>query len=215
MFGNLSKNPVNLSNFIDIFGNSIFSSEATGSAIIPESPHVRVPQIRGNARQTLAFRIEKSPTRLLILPAIGSVHRHSGVGADQGGRVRRNDGFVVKRISRLRRDRPPCLSVALAPFLYRGECDRRAARGGPPCPPVSGMSIPVRNLGQARRPVPTENNLEGRIGVFQQTLKGGRGERRHPAVNASGDTLSTNQNDSNAGDLVHPPRSSSRAWAIL
>ena len=44
-------------------------------------------------------------------------------------------------------------------------------RGGPPCPPVSGMSMPVRGLGQARRPVPTANNLEGRIGLFQHPLK--------------------------------------------
>ena len=36
--GNLSKNPVNLSIFIEFFGNSLSSSEATGSAIIPESP---------------------------------------------------------------------------------------------------------------------------------------------------------------------------------
>ena len=35
---NLSKNPVNLSNFIEIYGNSIFSNEAPGFAIIPKSP---------------------------------------------------------------------------------------------------------------------------------------------------------------------------------
>ena len=39
-------------------------------------------------------------------------------------------------------------------------------RGGPPCPPVVG--IRPGDAGQARRPVPTANNLEGRIGLFQQ-----------------------------------------------
>ena len=43
-------------------------------------------------------------------------------------------------------------------------------RGGPPCPPVVG--IRPGDAGQARRPVPTVNNLEGRIGLFQQPLKG-------------------------------------------
>ena len=35
---NLWKNPVNLSNFIEFFGNSVSEGEATGSAMIPESP---------------------------------------------------------------------------------------------------------------------------------------------------------------------------------
>ena len=35
---NLSKNPVNLSNFIEFYGNSIFSNEAPGFDIIPKSP---------------------------------------------------------------------------------------------------------------------------------------------------------------------------------
>ena len=35
---NLRKNPVNLSIFIEFFGNSISASEAIGSAIIPQSP---------------------------------------------------------------------------------------------------------------------------------------------------------------------------------
>ncbi len=38
IFRNLRKNPVNLSIFIEFYGNSIFLNEATGSAIIPESP---------------------------------------------------------------------------------------------------------------------------------------------------------------------------------
>ena len=35
---NLSKNPVNLSYFIEFYGNFIFSNEAPGFAIIPKSP---------------------------------------------------------------------------------------------------------------------------------------------------------------------------------
>ena len=38
IFGNLSKNPVNLSIFTEIFGNSISAGEATGAFIIPEPP---------------------------------------------------------------------------------------------------------------------------------------------------------------------------------
>ena len=51
IYGNLSKNPVNLSIFIEFFGNSVSAGEAVGSAIIPESPRVRADGKCGQMRR--------------------------------------------------------------------------------------------------------------------------------------------------------------------
>ncbi len=80
----LSKNPVNLSVFIEFFGNSLSSSEATGFAMIPVFSSSPVPANAGKcggrprpgrALAPLAGGVEKPPERVMATPLKGKLHK--------------------------------------------------------------------------------------------------------------------------------------------
>ena len=64
IYGNLRKNPVNLSIFIEFFGNSIFSNKPIGFTIIRESPESARTAIAGNCEGGLRWKTKPdSPER--------------------------------------------------------------------------------------------------------------------------------------------------------
>ena len=80
----LSKNPVNLSVFIEFFRNSLSSSEAIGSAMIPVFSSSPVPANAGKcggrprpgrALAPLAGGVEKPPERVMATPLKGKLHK--------------------------------------------------------------------------------------------------------------------------------------------